>query len=639
VSVSECYAAGATGSGQTSLQDPGTSSVILTTSDLGLAQSAPVAPTDVVATAAVAGATVSWTASSAGFGNQPVQTYDIAVYNALTQAQVAFATVPSSETSTSFASLTPGVAYYAEVFATTLVPEGSVDVQYQSPNSAPSNTFVPTNAPEEGVSAASGTDPAPAGTLDDGSPLTASSVGSGTVTVGSYPYSPQAGLASGTTYFDVAATGSLSSVTIDACDPNLSLPLQWWDSTGGAWEDVSPAATMAGGCLTWTATTTSTPSVSELYGTAFASFFYSAPEAPTITIAKPGDGEVTVSWSAPSSDGGSAVTGYEVSASPGKESCSTTGATSCTVSGLTNATSYAFSVTATNGIGTSGPSSAVSAIPALVPGAPSHVAATPGNASATVSWHAPKVTGGSPITGYVVRTTPPTPPCTTRGTSCKLTGLVNATTYQVTVAAKNAVGTGPATAAVPVRPRSVPGAPSVTGVVAGKQRVTVSWSDLVTNGEPITSYVVTSSPSSKTCTTTSASSCTVTGLTDGSSYTFSVRASNVIGQGPVSAPSAAAVPGQQGPPALALAVAGTFKTGYQLTITATIGSGVSGTIAISDKSGQLCSGTIADGAVACHYTFWSTGSFKLVAAYAGSTTWASTSAKRSVLITQGISPG
>ena len=68
----------------------------------------------------------------------------------------------------------------------------------------------------------------------------------------------------------------------------------------------------------------------------------SVADPPTSVSGSGGDGEVSVSWTAPADTGGTDVTGYTVTASPGGAQCATTGATSCTVTGLTNGTDYTF---------------------------------------------------------------------------------------------------------------------------------------------------------------------------------------------------------------------------------------------------------------------------------------------------------
>jgi hypothetical protein len=86
------------------------------------------------------------------------------------------------------------------------------------------------------------------------------------------------------------------------------------------------------------------------------------PDAPTGVVAVAGTAQAVVRFVAPLSDGGAAITGYTVSASPG--SATATGASSpLTVTGLTAGTSYTFTVTATNSVGASvasGPSAAIS---------------------------------------------------------------------------------------------------------------------------------------------------------------------------------------------------------------------------------------------------------------------------------------
>jgi hypothetical protein len=120
----------------------------------------------------------------------------------------------------------------------------------------------------------------------------------------------------------------------------------------------------------------------------------SVPGAPTSASAIAGDAQATLSWSAPSSNGGAAITSYTATASPGGATC-TTSSTSCTITGLANGTSYTFTVKATNSQGTSAassPSAAVSptapaAAPAPAPAAP--VAAAPVAAAPAPSIQAP----------------------------------------------------------------------------------------------------------------------------------------------------------------------------------------------------------------------------------------------------------
>jgi plastocyanin len=78
-----------------------------------------------------------------------------------------------------------------------------------------------------------------------------------------------------------------------------------------------------------------------------------APGAPSGVTAAAGDAQASVSWAAPSSDGGSQITSYTVTASPGGRTTSVAAnVTTAMVTGLTNGTLYTFTVTGTNDVGT-----------------------------------------------------------------------------------------------------------------------------------------------------------------------------------------------------------------------------------------------------------------------------------------------
>lgn len=78
---------------------------------------------------------------------------------------------------------------------------------------------------------------------------------------------------------------------------------------------------------------------------------------------------------------------------------------------------------------------------------------------------------------------------------------------------------------------SAPSAPVITQVAAGDGRLAVNWSRPDSDGgSPVTSYQAQATPGSNSCTTSTALRCTITGLTNGNTYTVTVTAINQAGE-------------------------------------------------------------------------------------------------------------
>lgn len=165
------------------------------------------------------------------------------------------------------------------------------------------------------------------------------------------------------------------------------------------------------------------------------------------------------------------------------------------------------------------------------------------NGRADVTFTAPTFNGGLPILDYTVTSSPGGFTATGASSPLTVTGLQSSTSYTFTVRARNAVGTGPASAASnSITATTVPQAPTIGTATDGGtgSTATVAYTANATGGSAITTFTATSSPGSLTG--TGASPITVSGLTAGTAYTFTVTATNANGTSVASAASNSVTP-------------------------------------------------------------------------------------------------
>lgn len=322
------------------------------------------------------------------------------------------------------------------------------------------------------------------------------------------------------------------------------------------------------------------------------------PGAPTGVSATAGNAAAEVSWSAPASNGGAAITGYTATSSPDGRTCASSGATTCAVAGLTNGTEYTFRVVATNAAGSSAASSPSGpVVPLAVPDPPTDVSAVAGNGSADVSWSAPASSGSAPISEYTATSSPDGRTCTSSApsTSCTVTGLTNGTAYTFRATARSAAGTSEASAeSGEVTPDVLPDAPAGVNAVPGNREAAVSWTAPATNGgSAIIGYTVSASPGDQVCTTTGDTACTVSGLDNGTAYSFSVVARNQMGAGPASSASESVVPRTvPDAPTGVTATAGNASADVSWTAPDSDGGAeITGYTATSSPEGRTCTGS------------------------------------------------
>jgi len=270
------------------------------------------------------------------------------------------------------------------------------------------------------------------------------------------------------------------------------------------------------------------------------------PSEPLGLVLSAGDGIVILTWVAPSSDGGSPVTNYEIyrGTAPASETLliEVGSVLTYTDTGLTNGQMYYYQVTAKNSKGEGQRSNEAAATPRTVPGQPTGLVAAAGNGQVELTWHAPVDDGGSPITNYRIHRG------TTAGNETFIaevadvlsytdTGLTNGQIYYYEVSAKNAAGEGLNSTEVSATPATTPSEPLSIVATAGNGQVTITWTAPASDGgSPITKYTIykgtTSGGETLLITLGNVLTYTDTGVMNGQTYYYRVTASNGVGEGP-----------------------------------------------------------------------------------------------------------
>lgn len=293
---------------------------------------------------------------------------------------------------------------------------------------------------------------------------------------------------------------------------------------------------------------------------------------------------------------------------------------SAAITGLSCNTTYHFRVTAVNSVGTTNGSDATfttsACAPSVTTGSATSITASgatlggtvsSGGASTTVTFEYGLTTGyGSSASASQ---SPLSAGASNSSVSAAISSLSCGTTYHFRATASSSAGTTNgsdttfATAAC-----GVPGAPTIGTATAGNAQASVTFTPPASDGgSAITSYTATSNPSNITGTCVS-SPCTVTGLTNGTAYTFTVTATNGVGTGTASAASNSVTP--KAPQTITFNDPGAQNFGTTTTLTATASSNLTPTF--SSSTTGVC--TITSGGA---LTFVTAGSCTINADQAG----------------------
>ncbi|MBI1351332.1 MAG: hypothetical protein GC156_09455 [Actinomycetales bacterium] len=289
---------------------------------------------------------------------------------------------------------------------------------------------------------------------------------------------------------------------------------------------------------------------------------FSKPGPPANVQAR-GGASAVVTWQPPAQDGGRPITGYLVTGTPSGSCRVPADETRCELTDLPGSRGYTFIVRAINEAGLGEPNEP-EAGPVSVyspPGPPVAILTSPGDHVVLLTWTPPLRDGNTPITDYRVQyrevgsdewQTLARAPST--DTAAAVPGLVNGTTYQFRVIAVNAAGDSPSPVQMPTEtPATVPDAVTNITREVGDTVVTLSWQAPQDDGSAVvTDYAIQYRTGTGEWTDLEDEpsvglSREVSGLVNGTPYSFRIAAVNRIGTGAWSEPVSGRPIGPPGP--------------------------------------------------------------------------------------------
>jgi hypothetical protein len=293
------------------------------------------------------------------------------------------------------------------------------------------------------------------------------------------------------------------------------------------------------------ATTLATASTGKAFrGLAFAPVASSAtaPGAPTVNSVTSSNQALSVGFTA-GTNNGSSITNYQYSTNGtnGTFTAFNPAQTNSplTITNLVNGTTYSLSFKALNLVGPSVSTPATNGTPYTTPAVPTVTGVTSSNRALSVAFTA-GTNNGSSITNYQYSTNGTSGTFTAfnpaqTNSPLTITNLVNGVPYSLSFKAVNAAGAGSASTATNGTPYTTPEAPTSLSVTSGDNQVTIAFTAGTNNGSSITNYQYSTNGTNGTFTAFDpaqiGSSVTIAGLSNGTAYTFALKAVNAAGAG------------------------------------------------------------------------------------------------------------